>query len=637
MTLTTLHRKIPFTPRRIRAQRGVALVTVLLLLLLLTAISLTMVLSVSSDMLINGYYRNYRGSFYAADSGVNVARQDMINRILAAAPTGAFNPGVQPIPNGTDAQVRAAVKAAYAKPTQVSSAGSWPESFQVVDTAANPTTVTLATCNITGGKIVNGVKPTCANPTQDNANPITNYSYGYNYTVSVVGGSQGTEVATITDSGQLTFNAAITPAGAQKVSFAAWGTFIDQYAPCSAPFVPGTMSGPFFTNGSWNFGDSGQYVFTNAVGSGSPTASYWHGGNCTNVAAASDTNGTTIAPNFKGGFNLGQPAVSLPKSDYNQMQAVLDGKGVASGQPTNAQLNSALRDVTGNPYPSGGTSSGVFVPYTVNAQGQKVFTGGGILVQGDATVKLTPSGASGETYTITQGGVTTTVTTDTTSNTTTISDGTTNTVISGVPQMRDSSTGNVTQNATMLYVNGNITSLSGPGENQTAVNNGVALTVTAAQNVTITGDIRYALEPVTTAQNQIPGTPADTLIPGNDKGQVLGIFTARGDVQMNNQQGSGNLWIDASIAMISDSGTGGWINVGPHINNLNLVGGRIANQAKSGNTTTRNIFFDQRFSQGGFSPPWFPSTTITQGNQAAAQWAVPSVQHAQWLNKTAYQ
>ena len=31
-----------------------------------------MFLLVFSDTMINGYYRNYRGSFYAADSGVNV-------------------------------------------------------------------------------------------------------------------------------------------------------------------------------------------------------------------------------------------------------------------------------------------------------------------------------------------------------------------------------------------------------------------------------------------------------------------------------------------------------------------------------------------------------------------------------------
>jgi hypothetical protein len=61
--------------------------------------------------------------------------------------------------------------------------------------------------------------------------------------------------------------------------------------------------------------------------------------------------------------------------------------------------------------------------------------------------------------------------------------------------------------------------------------------------------------------------------------------------------------------MISQGGSGGWINIGNHINTLILMGGRIANQAKSGNTTTRNIFFDRRFAQNGFAPPWYPSTT----------------------------
>ena len=42
---------------------------------LLIGMSLTMVLAVSSESLINGYYGRYRGSFYAADSGVAAARQ----------------------------------------------------------------------------------------------------------------------------------------------------------------------------------------------------------------------------------------------------------------------------------------------------------------------------------------------------------------------------------------------------------------------------------------------------------------------------------------------------------------------------------------------------------------------------------
>src|SRR5271157_5470090 len=59
--------------------RGVALVITLLLLFLLSVIGLAAVMSSSSDLLINGYYKNSRGSFYAADSGLNIARQGLYN------------------------------------------------------------------------------------------------------------------------------------------------------------------------------------------------------------------------------------------------------------------------------------------------------------------------------------------------------------------------------------------------------------------------------------------------------------------------------------------------------------------------------------------------------------------------------
>jgi len=68
--------------------RGVALITALLLLSLFTVMTLAMVIATSSDTLIDGYYRNARGSFYASDSGLNAARQNLQNQILAAVPAG---------------------------------------------------------------------------------------------------------------------------------------------------------------------------------------------------------------------------------------------------------------------------------------------------------------------------------------------------------------------------------------------------------------------------------------------------------------------------------------------------------------------------------------------------------------------
>ena len=187
----------------------------------------------------------------------------------------------------------------------------------------------------------------------------------------------------------------------------------------------------------------------------------------------------------------------------------------------------------------------------------------------------------------------------------------------------------------MLFVDGNITSLSGPGEGLPAIQNNTALTITAADNVTITGDILYKTEPVTTTQNQIPGTPADTLIPSNDMGQVLGIYTGSGDIQLKNGQSDGNLQIDASLATIPNGGSGGLVNVGNQINTLTIVGGRIQNQIKDIGSKTRNVFFDRRFAQNGFAPPWYPSTTVTASGSNSAT-LTTTIQRTKWFNRTTY-
>jgi len=610
-------------PLRLSTERGAALITTLLLLLLLTAMSLTMVLSVSSDMLINGYYRNYRSSFYAADSGLNITRQSMVSQILAAAPQKIV-PGVAPIPPGTDSAIQGNILSYYGQNSSLNSGqstNSWPESYRI--------------SNASLSLVTTPAQPIVS--TDKNGN-VTAYQYTYNYSLTSVGQSRGNENTTLSDSGSFIVNATLVPAGPTTTSFAAWGMFIDQWQICSgSTLVPGTITGPVFTNGAWTFGDAGAYTFTGTVGSVSPQAGYSHNnGKCDAVAGKSDKSGnSTIAPNFQAGLNLNQAPVPLPPNDYNQKRAVLDGKGSSGSAVTNSDLNSVLRDVNKTPYPSSGTNSGVYLPYTVDSQGKATFAGGGIYVKGDANVTLSTSGSSAQIYTIMQNGVTTTITIDAGSNTTVVNAGGKTTTIAGVPTQNDPATGAVTRDGAMLYVDGNITSLSGPGQGKPAIQDGTALTVTAANNVTVTGDILYKTPPVTQTQNQIPGTPADTLIPGNDNKQVLGIFTATGDIQLNNTQSNGNLEIDGSLATISQTGSGGIVNTGSGINTLTIVGGRIQNQIKNINTTTRNVFFDGRFASNGFAPPWFPSTTFSPGGLSSAN-LTSSVQRVQWLNKSSY-
>ena len=142
---------------------------------------------------------------------------------------------------------------------------------------------------------------------------------------------------------------------------------------------------------------------------------------------------------------------------------------------------------------------------------------------------------------------------------------------------------------------------------------------------TVTGDLLYKAEPVTF-------TPADTIISANNTGQVLGIFTAGGNVNLANSQSNGMLEIDASVATIKSGGSGGIVNTGNAINTLTIVGGRIQNTIQNINATARNVWFDRRFLQGGFAPPWFPATTVTASATDAITSIVTSVQRTQWLD-----
>ncbi len=616
--------------KRSRNEQGITLITTLLLLLLLIGMSLTMVLAVSSESLINGFYGRYRGSFYAADSGVAAGRQQLMNLLGANVATG-FNPATQPIANATTAASNAGTSMgnSYNAFTNVNTAGSWQERFLVKNVAV---TFPVMGCSVQGGD----PGATCANPVHTKA-PITAYVYSFPYTFTVVGQSQGSEVATITDSGTIFVNAPTSPPTYNQ-SFAAWGMFIGTYALCSADLVPGTITGPVFTNGSWNFSNSGPYTFTDSVGQVGAQAG-WDNGGC--KASATATNG--IKPTFNGGFNVAQNAVTLPQNSFNQEQAVLDGIGIPPCPTCQPVLSGTLlKNAAGTAYPSSTPSSGVYMPYTVTGSpAVKTFQGGGIIVEGDANITLSPGATStSQVYTIVQGSVTTTITIDpsagsagTTTMVTSGGTGAGTQVINGVPQ-QFSSTGVSQGPATMLYVDGNINSLSGPGQGKTAINNGVALTVVASGNndITVTGDILYKTEPVT-----MTGTVStiDQLIPANDTGQVLGIFTSAGNVNLANKQSNGNLEIDASIATISQSGSGGIVNTGNSINTLTIVGGRIQNTIQNIGATTRNVLFDRRF-LNGFAPPWFPSTTITPaagvGGTAVVTW-----KGTQWLNQTNYQ
>src|SRR5208282_2254498 len=146
-------------------------------------------------------------------------------------------------------------------------------------------------------------------------------------------------------------NIGITP-NVQNLSYAYYGAFITNYPPCLGPLVPGTMTGPMFTDGAWGFMPGGQYIFTDPVGQQDADASYWDSNwNCWQSPNASFTapNGQTIAPQFQEGFNVGQPPITQPNDSFSQEWAAIDGKGTgeATAQPTIANLQANMKTVAG--------------------------------------------------------------------------------------------------------------------------------------------------------------------------------------------------------------------------------------------------------------------------------------------------
>src|ERR1700733_9312630 len=253
------------TARAANSSRGIALIATLLLLSLMVALTLGMTIAVTSDTLITLYYRNFRSSFYAADSGTNIARQYMANQIVAAIP-GTFSNTTQPIPTGTQATVQTSLLAQYGTGAPASNllitsgaaAGSWTGSFYVASSPAPTLSLVSCTPQWTGTPTNSGTY-TCSNiPTcvgcVASAFTLKDFVYQYAYTLTSMGQSKANEQALVQDVGNINITVNVGVAPGTLSSFAGWGMFIDQSPICNgSTLVGGTISGPVFTNGAWNF------------------------------------------------------------------------------------------------------------------------------------------------------------------------------------------------------------------------------------------------------------------------------------------------------------------------------------------------------------------------------------------------
>ncbi|MBZ5553893.1 MAG: hypothetical protein LAO21_14315 [Acidobacteriia bacterium] len=654
MKQETISRRLRNLRRRVhskgRDKRGVALITALIFLGVTMLLGLSIMLTTSSDVFISGTMRNSKNAFYAADAGVSVMRTALVNALKNATPASVPDGSTHPFDCG-NADFWSGIKN-----TALGSAGGGSSSPLGAYSSYGDSTAAFA---IDTGS--DGVRPrTSLNCVGVQTNmpppppPATPTSFEDTYTLAYQITSNGTAggpaSTTVIETGTIVYklNVVVIDTATEYFnllfSFAGYGMFIDRYDPSGgSTLLHGTITGRVHTNQEWGFSTGNpNYVFTDQVSSVSRNACYYFSSCAERNANSATSGGQTIAPVFMSGFTRGVAPVPLPANSNSQSRAVIDGAGIdinnplqAPPAPTTAELGGSLRNANGTAY-SGG--NGVYVPVQVasdDGRGHITYnsTGAGIYVNGNVTdMSLNATTPGLQSYTINQNGTLTTVTYNLTSNTingypplsSTIASGTRSITSRGLPTniypVNPSRPAAIQPAASVsLYVNGVISSLHGPGPGLAAVADHAAMTITATGNVTITGDLIYSTRPVTTTQGQVangvpPNSPPGTLIPGNDNGQALGIYTSTGNIILDvSGIPSHNIEVDASMATLSNGGNGGITvpNNGPYANNINIIGGRIQNNIMTlGNSgTVRNVLFDRRYAGSAYAPPFFPSTS----------------------------
>lgn len=618
-------------------ENGIAMVTSLMAMLLLTGMGLTLALTVTTETALSGNYRRNEQAFFAADAGLGIARESLRLQLASALQSNADTVAANTTISSSNFNDSSFSTSLF--PSSIYS------STGTVITTAQSEANSRSTSNIlqgTGGYTVaitltpNG-SPTVTRVGVPATQPPTSVSMSYSYTITSTGNngvsssSLNYATAQVTERGQLNVTLAVDNPNYFNRSFSKYAAFFNRF---SGTFAAGTYTGPVHTNQGFGFSSSSPLIFNGAVTQVNSQYTY----NSTNYNVSStDRTGLTFNSTFTTTSN-----VPLPSNVYSQQLAVINSTGVDSSTgaayvPSISELTSNLKTASnGTPSTvSSGTAlaNGVYVP---SSNGTSI-TGGGIYVQGNADdIQMTINSSGNQVYRITQGSTVTTVTvvapSGTSAGTTTIASGSTSTTYTGVPM--DNSNPNNTRQGVSLFVNGSINALHGPaasgGATGDAISQNTAVTVTATSDITITGDLKYQ-QPVLDNNGNSVSYPSGTNVTN-----VLGIFTNAGRVNLNPSStytaGNLSLTLDAAIATFNEAAlnsnsslsTGTILYTGGTLNSnsrLILRGSRIQSKIDyigygSSGAGQRNVYFDPRFQNGSFAPPFFPVTGLTSTSGA---------------------
>lgn len=653
-----------------QGERGIALVTALLVSTMLLGLGMAIAFSSTTDTSITRSQRISEQAFFAADAGIALGRQALAKAIeeeflaisngtAAYGTKGFFNlpvipvdgeiPYIEVIPDPVTSpnyQFYTNVKNRVAALTQA--AGS---------------KARLAALNGTSYEV--SVVPTSRVITfvRDAVNPsVAREDIRINYSIKVTGRTDTGASAVVVETGRMTTSFTLTNtavAGTDRAfSFSGFGAFFDNGDTSASSFLAaGTFKGPVHTNTHFAFDSDRQVNFANLVSQvdnyiryDSSNFSQGH-----KSIPTADMKGINISSE---GYKK-TDTVPLPDNNFSQEYAVINGTGIrdlrsdgspvdppasipadaqgkplpvfdSSGRVTPEALAANLRDASNAKPAITGTGSNKKIAngvYVASSDGSTI-GGAGIYVQGDAEIQLKTAGtgSADQLYVIKQGSTTTTIRVNAASNQTVITSGSKSKTYDGVPT--DKSNPLATKPGVSLFVNGAITSLRGGVEGSTkvpALAPSTALTITAQRDITITGDLKY--------KDTVVDALGDPVANYNDRKNVLGIFTNDGNVELNPNSsyisGSGlSLEIHAAVVAFnkntSNDGGGieGSIVFTGDTDNLKstdkwtLVGSRVQSKINNIGYSTRNVFFDVRFQGGTFSPPFFPGTKYSLGKPA---------------------
>jgi hypothetical protein len=644
------------------SERGIALVSALLAMTMLLALGLAVVFSATTDITTTKIQRVGEQAFFASDAGIGIARralaqafEEEINKVREGKSTfykndpppaaGRF-PAVQVIPPPD---------------------GTWNLPFyqRVRDRAVELTSIAVRAQRldeINGTKFTVKFSPLSGSLMLQETDAHNAVEVAVlRYSIQVTGETSGGGSSTVHETGRLSTDTTLAAVGGptnRSFKFSGFGAFFD-YGDTqpSAPLASGTFSGPVHTNTHFAFLSNRSVSFRNIVSQVENKIRYDNTSSTTPNRAIPTKNitGITLASD---GYQTTDP-VPLPENVFSQEYAVINGTGItdtksdgspldppaiipndshghpvavfdSSGRVTVNVLAANLRNASGN---APTVSSNAIPPgvYVSSGDGSNI-TGAGIYVQGNVTdMQLLADTNGDQVYVIKQtisgNTKTTTIRTSYTNNRTTITSGSSSTTFAGV--FTDKSDPSNIKPGVSLFVRGNIDGLRGgktSSTNRPAIASKTRLTITAEQDITVIGDLKYA-DPVANSD----GTSVSNI---DSVQNVFGIFTNDGNLKLapNSTYLSGpGLGLEMNAAVITfnqntanDGGDidGSIVYTGSSTPGTNdrwrLVGSRVQSKINNIGYNFRDIFFDLRFSGGTFSPPFFPGTSYKLGRPAIA-------------------